>query len=46
MRVLILVLFVFLSISCSTNNPVDEIPYQSILVYGSDFSIIKKWECI
>jgi arabinogalactan endo-1,4-beta-galactosidase len=44
MKLIICALFLSVSLSCSTNNTADVIPDQSNLVYGGDFSIIKKME--
>jgi len=44
MKLLILFLFITLALACSEDNTTDEIPDESNLVYGGDFSIIKKME--
>ncbi|MDO8951534.1 MAG: glycosyl hydrolase 53 family protein, partial [Draconibacterium sp.] len=44
MKMLIIALFVSLLFSCSESNSTDDIPDESNLVYGGDFSIIKKME--
>ncbi len=44
MKLIICVLFVSLSLSCSTNNTPGDVPEESSLTYGGDFSIIKKME--
>ena len=44
MKLIICAVFVSLSLSCSTNNATDDVPTESSLTYGGDFSIIKKME--
>jgi arabinogalactan endo-1,4-beta-galactosidase len=44
MKLLILFLVITLALACSKDNTTDEIPDESNLVYGGDFSIIKKME--
>ena len=44
MKLSIFLFFITLAISCSTNDSTEEIPDESKLVYGGDFSIIKKME--
>ena len=44
MKVIFYALFITLFLSCSNSNKADEIPEESNLVYGGDFSILKKME--
>jgi len=44
MKVIFYALFVTLFLSCSNGNQADEIPEEKKLVYGGDFSILKKME--
>jgi len=43
-KVIIYALFITLFLSCSNDDIPDEIPVETNLVYGGDFSIIKKME--
>jgi len=43
-KVIIYALFITLFLSCSNNVVPDEIPEETNLAYGGDFSIIKKLE--